>query len=434
LLILILVPTPRVLIIAENCNPLWTSVPLVGWSHYRALRERVDVHLVTQIRNRTALLGAGLREGDDFTAIDSEKVAGPAHRIGEKLRGGAGRGWTTKMFFNLFGRKYFERLLWQRFGADIDAKQFDVVHQITPLSPTLPAQIATRCRRAGVPFVWGPINGGLPWPPGYSAALAAEREWLSKLRALHRFTPGYRATRRDAAAIVVGSRFTLSQMPETYRDKCFYCPENAVDDRWINVARQRVAGKPLRAVFLGRLVAYKGPDLLLRAADELLRAGTLELDFIGNGPIRESLESTVRDRAMPGVRFLGEIGHDRLPITLAGYDVLTFPSIREFGGAVALEAMAVGTVPIVPDYGGLAELVDDATGYRVPMGGPDVLVERYRLLLRQIVNDPAPLVRKSTAGVDRVARHFTWRAKANYTCSIYDFVLKRGPKPQDFSS
>ena len=65
----------RPLLIAEACNPQWVSIPLEGWSHSRAIMELTGGHLVTQIRNRDAILAAGLVEGRDFTAIDSERVA-----------------------------------------------------------------------------------------------------------------------------------------------------------------------------------------------------------------------------------------------------------------------------------------------------------------------------------------------------------------------
>ncbi len=419
----------RALIIAEACNPEWVSVPLVGWSHYQALSRVASTHLVTQIRNRPALITAGLEEGRDFTAIDSERVAGPAHKIGEKLRGGKGRGWTTKMLFNLFGRKYFEKLLWKQLGPRITGRDFDVVHQITPLSPTLPAKIATRCRRAGVPFVWGPINGGLPWPPGFAKALAAEREWLSYVRGLHKIMPGYRSTRRDAAAILVGSINTMNQLPASIREKCFYMPENAIDPQRFLVVRQHAAKLPIRCVFLGRLVPYKGAELLLDAAEPLLRAGTITLDFIGDGPQRESLQRRIDDTSLPNTRMLGHVEHNRLNTTLAGYDLLTFPSIREFGGAVVLEAMACGVVPVVVNYGGLGELVTPATGWLVPLGSPAEIVQRLRQTLDSIVAEPSQIDRRSVPAQRRAREQFTWDAKARDTLAVYQWLISGRQKP-----
>jgi hypothetical protein len=128
----------RVLLIAEAANPELISVPLVGWSHAEALSRVVQTHLVTQVRNRAAILRRGWREGIDFTVIDSERVASPAHRIGSRLPGG----WTTKMAVTALTYRYFEHLVWKRFGPELAAGRWDIVHRLTPLSPTVPSIIA----------------------------------------------------------------------------------------------------------------------------------------------------------------------------------------------------------------------------------------------------------------------------------------------------
>ena len=249
---------PRVLLIAEACNPEWASVPLVGWSHAQALAKVADVHIVTQIRNREAILRAGLVEGHDFTAIDSERLARPARLVAERLRGGSGRGWTTLMALNALSYYYFESLLWKRFESAIRAREIDIVHRLTPLSPTTPSRIARKCYQAGVPFILGPLNGGVPWPRGFGAARRREGEWLSYVRVAHKLLPGYRSTRRDAAAILIGSKDTWKQMPARYHEKCLYMPENAIDPARFPEPPLRTHARPLKALFVGGWFPTRG--------------------------------------------------------------------------------------------------------------------------------------------------------------------------------
>lgn len=421
---------PRVLIIAEQCNPEWVSVPLVGWSHYEALARRVDAYLVTQIRNRDAIMRAGLVQGEDFSAIDSERVAARMGAIIAKVRGGAGRGFTTSAVFTAASFAYFDRLVAKRYREPLHEGKFDLVHQVTPLSPAQPPRLAKLCRRAGVPFIWGPINGGLPWPPGYHKVRWQEREWLAPVRGAYKLMPGYASSRRACSAIVVASTDAARQLGAEYQDKAVYIPENGVDLARFAVERTRTPSLPIRVVFIGRLVPYKGGDMLIEAAEPMLRAGTVTIDFIGEGPQRDELEAMVAARGLPGVTFVGRVDHRELAAKVATYDVFGFPSIREFGGAVALEAMALGVVPIVPNYGGLGDLVSDATGYRVPIGPREQIVADYRKVLAGIVADPSELVGKSARGRERVARHFTWDRKAEQMTKVYDWVLGRGPKPE----
>jgi len=421
---------PRALLIAEACDPDGASVPLEGWSHANALRELVDAHLLTHPRTRDAIVARGLVEGRDFTLIDNEHVARPLFRLANALRGGDGKGWTTVAAVTWPSYWEFERLVWKQFGAKIQAGDFDIVHRITPLSPTVPSRLATRCKQAGVPFVLGPLNGGVRWPQGYGDRRRAEKEWLSYVRGAYRLLPGYRSTCRDASAFVIGSEDTLRSIDARCRDRCVYVPENGVEPERFTKRRSRRAATPLRCVFVGRLVPYKGADLLIEACADFLRSGQLELHIVGDGPQRPALEAQLRSLGLEGrVELSGWVQHDQVQDLLSESDFLALPSIREFGGAVVLEAMALGLPAVVVGYGGPNELVTDATGFRVPVGAPAEIVSGFRAAIQSLLQRPAQVDELGDAAARRVHEQFTWPAKARQTLEVYRWVMGQRSKP-----
>ncbi|QAU38490.1 glycosyltransferase family 1 protein [Bradyrhizobium guangdongense] len=414
------------LLIAEAANPEWTSVPLIGWNLSRALSKYVDTHIVTQVRNRDALLRHGLTEGVHFTAIDSERIASPLTKIAERLRGGDGKGWTMISAFSALSYYSFERKLWEKFRDRLASREFDVVHRITPLSPTNASLIAKHLARLNIPFVLGPLNGGVPWPPGFRRRQHSEKEWLAYVRDLYKLMPGYASTRRNSSAILVGSRYTQSELPGWAVKSSTYLPENGVDEKVFHTPRSPGAVLPLTAVFVGRLVAYKGADIAIAATSRFLRAGHLRLQIIGDGPERGRLEEQVRSSGLEDkVKFWGWLTQAELQEKLRTCDLLTFPSIREFGGGVVLESMALGVAPIVADYAGPSELVDEDTGIRVPFVDEATLIQGFERAIQRIVNEPQLLDRLGAAAREKVLTEFTWDAKAMKIVEVYRSILSR---------
>src|ERR1700680_4358719 len=87
----------RLLLITEACNPTWTSVPLVGYNFARALAERpeLDVTLVSQVRNRSALQAAPIAAAVRLDFVDNEWLARPLYGLARFLRGGTALAWTV---------------------------------------------------------------------------------------------------------------------------------------------------------------------------------------------------------------------------------------------------------------------------------------------------------------------------------------------------
>ncbi len=420
----------RVLLIAESANPDWPSVPLVGWSIASSLRRVADVELVTHVRNKPAIDNAGLGNSLPTHYIDNEWVARPLWLTTELLRKTTGIGWTATTSATGLSYYEFERKLWATFGARIAAHEFDVVHRVNPLSPTIPSLLARRCERAGVPFVWGPINGGVPWPAEFRREQRREGEWLAHIRGAARALPGTASTRRCASALIVASVSAGEQLSEQ-ATKCVYIPENGIDlERFDIDLSPGPPGRPIRIAFVGRLVPYKGADMLLEAVAPMVASGEVLVDIIGDGPEMPRLREIVAAKGLQdGVLLDGWVDHRELAKRLGQASLFAFPSIREFGGAVVVEAMALGLVPIVADYAGPAEHVTDGCGVRVPMGTRDELIGRFRAAIAGLIAQPDRIVEMREAAMHRARTQYSWETKADQIAQVYEWVLGSAPKP-----
>jgi glycosyltransferase involved in cell wall biosynthesis len=180
----------------------------------------------------------------------------------------------------------------------------------------------------------------------------------------------------------------------------------------------------LKGAFVGRLVPYKGADMLLEAAAGFLRRGQLELHIVGDGPQRPFLEG-LADRLdiRRNVHFHGWVSHVEVPERLRVCDFLALPSVREFGGGVILESMALGVTPIVADYAGPSELVDEKTGIRIPFTDKQSLIDGIRCTIGDIIRAPHVLDTLGAAGRRRVIEKFTWEEKARRIAAVYQAVL-----------
>jgi glycosyltransferase involved in cell wall biosynthesis len=421
----------RVLLIAEACNPTWSSVPLEAYSLARALsaRDDLDVTLVSQVRNRQALEADAISGDAHLQFIDNEFMGRPIYLIGEWLRGGSQLSWTTSTAFAWPAYIVFEKMVQRRFGRDIRAHSFDLIHRLSPISPTVGSPLAGA---TGLPMVIGPLNGGLPWPREYPDLRKREREWLVRVRKAYRWLPYYRSTYKHARGVIAGSRHTATEIPAWFKGKRYYVPENGFDPERIALGKGWTApeaGKRFRFVTVGRLVPYKGFDLVLDAMAQspLLRDGA-ELLVIGDGPARSFLEAKTSELGLSSnVTFAGWIQHTKLQEYLRGAQAFAFPSLREFGGGVVVEAMACGLPPIVVDYGGPGEIVSPECGIRLPMVHRKELVERLTEAMTTLVRDPDQCRRMSAAALERVRTCFSWEKKAAQIVAVYRDVLGLSP-------
>ncbi|MGC2613677.1 MAG: glycosyltransferase family 4 protein [Terracidiphilus sp.] len=417
----------RILLLAPDINPESISMPYVTYSHAAALAELHDVALVIGSPSE----GPVRRAKSPFRSI--EVVHMP---LLDRFRA-----WTVR---EIFKHNYYTQVLtafnypfslafewraWRQLRRRIAAGEFDVVLRVMPMTPSLPSPFAFFLRKGPIPFVIGPLNGGLPWPAGFSQ-LKSQKEWISSLRNFYRLLPFARSTYRNAAAIIAASSQTYSEFA-VYSDKLFFVPEPGIARSLCSSdSRDPQPGSKAELVFVGGLVPLKACDLALRAAAPILRNNTARFTVIGDGPERGRLEQLAKTLGVEdSVIFCGWLSHAEVLKRMRTADIFLFPSVRDNGAGVVFEALACGAVPVVADFGGPGDIVHPEVGFKVALTDESDMVTQMEKILTELAQNRQLLQRLRQQGMIYAKEHLTWEAKARATTQVLHWVLRQAPKP-----
>ncbi len=183
-------------------------------------------------------------------------------------------------------------------------------------------------------------------------------------------------------------------------------------------ARTLRAEHPGRRIvlFVGRLVYYKGADVLVRAMEHV----DADLVMIGRGPLEPELREIAVARGMgERVRFLAPVDDAELAAWYRAADVFALPSVArsEAFGLVQIEAHAAGTPVVSTDLttGVPYANLDGVTGLTVPVGS----VERLGEALRRILGDDELRARLGEQAQERALRDFTIPRMVENTLAVY---------------
>jgi glycosyltransferase involved in cell wall biosynthesis len=417
----------RVLVLGPDCNPEQISMPYVTFSHAAALAQLHDVTLAVRTPSEDPVRRARAL----FRAIEVIRMPWFDRIYAWSLRRIFKYNFNNQALTASLYPLYlaFEWRAWRQLRHRIFAGEFDVVLRIYPMNAVFPSLFAFFLRNGPIPFVIGPLNGGLPYVQGFSQA-ANQKQWISGLRNLYRFMPFARATYRNAAAIIGASSQTCAEFI-AYRDKLFFVPEPGIaQSLCFGDARSQESSAKLELIFVGGLIPCKACDLALRAAAPLLRDDSARFTVVGDGPERGNLEQLAKSLGIEkAVSFSGWVSHDEVLRRLRSADVMVFPSVRDFGAGVVFEALATGAVPVVADFGGPGDIVHPAVGFKVPLTNESDFVAQMEKILTELAHDRDRLERLRQQGMTYARECLTWDAKARATSRVLRWVAQQGPKP-----
>ena len=344
----------HVLLSAYVCKPGAGSEPEIGWTTLRAAAASHEVVLLTQPINAPFVASGLEQEGID--SVEIVEVPDPAWL--RRYEGRLGLGHLAYAIWQYRALRAARRL----------EERVDVAHHITFGGDWFPCAVHFLRR---VPVVWGPVGGYAPVPwrlvrylsvRGFAIELA--REALTRpLRALCASL-----ARRRGLLVVAHNRDTARRF-ERAGAKVAIKPLVAMPPLEESVVEADEDSQPARdgerrAVFISRLVPWKGPLLALRALAGL--PADWRLDFYGRGPAEGRIRR-LAERLGIGerVHLRGFVDRDEIWRVLGSADVLVFPSMHDSAPQPVAQAVRAGCPVVCLDVAGPPLLVEGTTGIAV---------------------------------------------------------------------
>lgn len=300
---------------------------------------------------------------------------------------------------------------------------FDVFHHITYANDWMASFIGALLP---VPYIRGPGGGAHRTPRKLLAEYSIGGRIWERVRAtgqwIFRHDPFFLAGQRRARALLVCNREALEAIPNKWRAKTSLFPVNGVS---LNDLKRFPPGEArngrFRVLTAGKLLRIKGNALALRAFRQFATHHShVELVIVGNGPELAGLRCLASDLEQTGqVRFEDWMTREELLSQMCASDVFLFPSLRDGGGAVVVEAMAAGKPIICMDLAGPGLHVTPECGMKITPGLPEDAVREMAGALERLYQDKELRARMGQAAHKRGEEHYHWDRLGERLQEIY---------------
>ena len=307
--------------------------------------------------------------------------------------------------------------------------RFDLFHHITYANDWMASFTGALLP---IPYIRGPGGGAHQTPKGFEKEYPLGGRLWEKIRAggqwLFRHDPFFLKGQNRARAILVCNQESLSKIPSRWSHKTHLFPVNGVSSKDLARAAQPKADDGrFRILSAGTLIRVKGLGLAIKAFEEFAgKHPQTTFDIIGSGPEEPRLRLMVsRSQLQAQVHFRRAMPRDQLLGEMASHDVFLFPSLRDGGGAVVIEAMSVGKPVVCLDAGGPGMHITEECGLKVAPRSPTQAVHELAEALERLYLDKKLRQRLGSAARRRAEQHYHWDRLGERLREIYGHALER---------
>ena len=414
----------RVLASAFSCHSgagsgLGGGEDILGWSIVQQLARFHEVWAITYAVNKTSL---------EQTLKDEPNPNLHFHYL--DLPG------FLRPLLKIQGGHQFYYFLWQiksYFAARKLHKQikFDVAHHVTYGNDWMVSFIGAFLP---VPYIRGPGGGAHRTPKGFEKEYSLKGRLWEKGRSigqwLFRHDPFYIKSQNRARVIMVCNQEAMDKVPAKWTHKVSFFPVNGITTEDLALTK---TGEPqternggFKVLSAGTLIRVKGFGLAIKAFKEFAaKCPEASFDIVGSGPEELHLKEVIEEAGLQSkVTLHPAVPRPELLSKMTESDVFLFPSLRDGGGAVVIEAMAASKPVVCLNTGGPGTHINQECGFKITPESPGAAATELARALELLYKDRELCTSLGKAGRARAEDEYHWDRLGDRLMDIYQQALQ----------
>lgn len=388
---------------------------VLGWNLAKQISRFNDVYVLTHFKNKNIIesqLQANRLNNLKFYYIELPIGL----ELLNKFHGGvqlAAYLWQIKAYF-------VAKKLHKKFN-------FNMFHHITYANDWMASYIGALLP---MPYIRGPGGGAHRVPKYFVKNYPIKNRFLEKLRNfgqwIFRHDPFFILGHSRAKAILVCNLEAKDAMPKKWRSKVYFFPVNGISKEDLaKFSTSDSHGGDFLVITAGKFLKIKSFDLAI-AAFKIFneKIGNSKMILVGDGPEFNNLKNLAGDLNQKGaVVFEKWLPREKLLKKISECHVFFFPSLRDGGGQVVVEAMAQGKPVVCFDIAGPGFHISENWGIKIKPENPDQAIKDMAKALEKLYYGRDLREKMGQEAKKRAEYFYLWDTLGDKLHNLYENIL-----------
>ena len=410
----------KILINAYACSPGMGSEPGMAWNWVSNLAKFCELYIITEgeFREKIESVVPTLEQGKNMHFYYNP--------VTEEIR---------KMCWNQGDwrfYKYYREWQWKTYlmAKDIcNEVKIDVLHQLNMIGFREPGYLWKLSKESGVPLVWGPIGGLKQFPTAYLDGAGWKMKLFNRLKNFLNVWQLKHDKRVDEALHT--AKLLISSIPDSYRAikkykglESIVIPETGCflsED----IPTDRFSENDFHVMWVGKFDFRKQLPLALWTIATVANPHVI-LDVYGSGSESQMANAKRIAKAL-GIEDMvvwhGNQSNEVVLEAMRKSQLFFFTSVSEDTSTVVLEAISNRLPVVCFDACGMAAVIDDKVGRKIPLSKPMQSVHDFAKVLKDLEKN-RDLLKQMSENCKQRQMELSWENKAKTMVEWYEKVAK----------